>query len=576
MNIIDADDTAVSPHGKPCISCRKRKIKCDRSRPCANCIRSKQLCTYENPDTPRGDFQSASSDHDLRERLAKLEGMMAAMLNRDQEVRSQEVIFPNALSSRPTTSSIQTATTTTATPPSQILVGTNSSEFTDVVSPRDVVGQILFQDGYSGYYDSDFWPFLIIEIEDVRRLFCPPRPDITSLSWPLLSQPPPLHSPLMHPTLEESNALCKLFFEIVHPFVDFMRTEKVHGLGALLYYVTFLFQQTAYKDAVALLGVAANIGRGQGMHRDPSHFPFSPWVCNIRRRLWNHICCLDGLAIQFYGAESCLPARSDSRPHQNANDSDWDANRFGKPGSTPQDELGFQDTTFVLVNRSISDTIRKLAELDVVENEKKESIIRDNEAILAGKYLRDVDRSNPRQTVVVAFMEIRLAALRLVVRHRQTEKLKTRPMDRGRHRCFISAIELIEAFHYHCDTFAALNWEWVFQTMIPWLAVAILLTEIPHATRQSDKARAQKQINEVFLTFSNPNLPISKTQMWNILVQLRQNMENPHPEPNSNTALVENCTTNTLFSDDLMLDLDSAAGEYSDFMLQDINRSPLW
>jgi hypothetical protein len=167
MNTIDADDAAVSPHGKPCISCRKRKIKCDRSRPCANCIRSKQLCTYENPDSPRSDFQSASSDHDLRERLAKLEGMMAAMLNRDQEAR-QEAIFPNALNSRPTTSSIQTATTTstttTAKPASQTLIGTTSSEFSDAGSSRDVVGQILFQDGYSGYYDSDFWPFLIIEV----------------------------------------------------------------------------------------------------------------------------------------------------------------------------------------------------------------------------------------------------------------------------------------------------------------------------------------------------------------------------------------------------------------------------
>jgi hypothetical protein len=118
-----------------------------------------------------------------------------------------------------------------------------------------------------------------------------------------------LYLPLIHPTLDESNALCRLFFERVHPFlgmihqllfqreldkyrrgtfhlpehfeallfclylltinslrqdtveeiffaskeevverftqsaqaaltrINFMRTEKVHGLGALLYYV---------------------------------------------------------------------------------------------------------------------------------------------------------------------------------------------------------------------------------------------------------------------------------------------------------------------------------------------------
>jgi hypothetical protein len=146
------------------------------------------------------------------------------------------------------------------------------------------------------------------QIEDVRGLFCPARPDVNSSSWPLLSQPS-LSLPLIHPTLNESNALCRLFFERVHPFVsmihqvlfqrelnryrrgtyhlpehfealllclylltinslrpdaveeifftpkeevierfiqsaqaaltriDFVRTEKVHGLGALLYYV---------------------------------------------------------------------------------------------------------------------------------------------------------------------------------------------------------------------------------------------------------------------------------------------------------------------------------------------------
>jgi hypothetical protein len=140
------------------------------------------------------------------------------------------------------------------------------------------------------------------------------------------------------------------------------------------------------------------------------------------------------MAVQFYGAESCLPARADSKPHQNANDSDWQATRFGKPGCTPLDESGFKDTTFALVNRAISETVRELAGLDVEDYEKKESLIRDDEAIIISKYLKDVDRSNPRQTVILAFMEIRFAALRLVLQHRQTDKMKLNPMDGGRHR----------------------------------------------------------------------------------------------------------------------------------------------
>jgi hypothetical protein len=121
-----------------------------------------------------------------------------------------------------------------------------------------------------------------------------------------------------------------------------------------------------------------------------------------------------------------------------------------------------------------------------------------------------------------------------------------------------------------------MNWEWIFQSMIPWLAIAIVLTEIPHATSQADKTRALTQVNQIFANFSDSNLPVSKTQMWNVLVQLRQEMENPHTEPNSDTIIVEdNSTAVAMFSDDLMLGFESA-GDYGDLMPQNFNETPLW
>jgi hypothetical protein len=171
MNAIACDDTAMSSHDKPCFSCRKRKIKCDRSRPCANCARSKQLCTYKNLDAVKGEFLASSSDVDLRVRLAKLEAMMAAMLTRENHVegrsRSQEEeggSFSDTLNSRPTISPLATTTP----PPSQALIGTSFCESSTPGPSKNPVGQILFQDGYSAYYDSDFWPFLINEVSYQR------------------------------------------------------------------------------------------------------------------------------------------------------------------------------------------------------------------------------------------------------------------------------------------------------------------------------------------------------------------------------------------------------------------------
>jgi hypothetical protein len=169
-----------------------------------------------------------------------------------------------------------------------------------------------------------------------------------------------------------------------------------------------------------------------GLHRDPSHFPFSPWVCEIRGRAWNQLCCLDSMALSFYGTETCLPAVSDSRPPQNANDLDWHASRFANPSSVPSSS-GFTDMTFVLVHRIIADAIRALVDVDPLDFEKKEAILRHTETDLQNNYLRNTSHSS-HKVVVAAYAEVRIASLRLSNRHRQASKVASpAPEPSGRH-----------------------------------------------------------------------------------------------------------------------------------------------
>ncbi|PMD55438.1 uncharacterized protein K444DRAFT_88562 [Hyaloscypha bicolor E] len=320
---------------------------------------------------------------------------------------------------------------------------------------------------------------------------------------------------------------------------------------------TFLFQENLYQDAKALLGVASRLAQTMGHHRDPSLFPFSPWVYEIRRRIWNHLCCLDAMALTFYGAESCLPAISDAQPPQNANEIDWHTSRFANPSSVPSSS-GFTDMTFALVHRIIADTTRALARVNPLDFEKKETIIRQTEADLHNGYLRDT--ADPSHKIIAAFAEVRIANLRLSNQHRQTQKVTTQPLDPGRHQVFMAAIELLEAFEYHSKTFISNNWEWIFETIIPWLAIAIVLTELPRATQSSDIDRAQWQINLNFQRFSDPLKPVSGTPMWKLLIQLRENMpESPAQSPLSyrgvepaSSQLLQTATA-MAFNTDLML-----------------------
>ena len=80
---IETDALALA---KPCIACRKRKVKCSKTRPCSNCARAKQLCNYDGdeagPDTARQSIEG-SADGEVRERLARLEKLMEMMMIRE-------------------------------------------------------------------------------------------------------------------------------------------------------------------------------------------------------------------------------------------------------------------------------------------------------------------------------------------------------------------------------------------------------------------------------------------------------------------------------------------------------------
>jgi hypothetical protein len=160
MSAMEGDsEGSASVHGKPCVGCRRRKIKCDKNRPCSNCSRSKQLCIYENPDagTSLGIDSHAGmpTDSSILERLARLEGLMATMLVRgdpaserqDEDERSP-VTIP-AVSRSESMNQVSRSQVPSGLP----LAGMGSP-----------VGQQIFQEGFSGYFDSEFWPGMITEV----------------------------------------------------------------------------------------------------------------------------------------------------------------------------------------------------------------------------------------------------------------------------------------------------------------------------------------------------------------------------------------------------------------------------
>lgn len=63
---------------RSCVTCRRRKVKCDKKQPCANCVKAHIDCIFPSPGrAPRKPRKP--QDSELVERLKKLEGVVRSL-----------------------------------------------------------------------------------------------------------------------------------------------------------------------------------------------------------------------------------------------------------------------------------------------------------------------------------------------------------------------------------------------------------------------------------------------------------------------------------------------------------------
>lgn len=153
-------DSGATANSKPCLGCRQRKVKCDKTRPCSNCARSEQLCTYETTGASNTFATTPQTVGNVHERLAKLEALMATLLVRDGIPNAPSTLQSVVAHDDDSTGRI-IPTVSTSLPPVKLDIRDHTETTRKTNAP---VGQILFQDGHSSYFDADFWGGLITEV----------------------------------------------------------------------------------------------------------------------------------------------------------------------------------------------------------------------------------------------------------------------------------------------------------------------------------------------------------------------------------------------------------------------------
>jgi hypothetical protein len=71
------DPSAIKlTRGTSCVLCQQRKVRCDKNKPCANCVKANAECRVIPPQPPRR-RKKRLQEKDLLERLRKYESLLA-------------------------------------------------------------------------------------------------------------------------------------------------------------------------------------------------------------------------------------------------------------------------------------------------------------------------------------------------------------------------------------------------------------------------------------------------------------------------------------------------------------------
>ncbi|KAI0836435.1 C6 transcription factor [Hypoxylon sp. FL0890] len=397
-----------------CLTCRQRKVKCDRRNPCSNCRKAEKQCSFVPP--VRGKRKRTKPRREgLHARLKRYEELLKSyganvepseeLGDSESETVSQPVVEMEEADSR-----------------SESRIGLFGLE--------EATPKLITKEGTSRYFESALWSNFGDE---------PQHPDVDAVDQPmnvqesemffepepsnrlenLASLHPPsqilealkeiyadrvdsmmkiLHLPtfwaaltdaLRHPqdlskSLEAEvfafyfaaiNALtedeCQNLFGVQRSILyaryrlacrqalvnaGFLSTSSVMTLRA--YSMFLMCIKNSYRcDALYVMsGIAMRLARKMGLHRDGTYLGLPVFEIEMRRRLWWHIAHVDFRAADVLGARPSLDLScTDTKPPLNVNDEDLDPEMV----QPPEEREGITSIALCLMRCDLMDTLIK-------------------------------------------------------------------------------------------------------------------------------------------------------------------------------------------------------------------------
>ncbi|OAA43604.1 Transcription factor [Metarhizium rileyi] len=371
--------------GTSCVLCQQRKVRCDKNKPCANCVRAGVECRVVPPQPPRRRKRRLQA-RDVVERLKKYEALLAehgikfdAMGNestpdgpQNEDVEDLGNDF-EGLKTSPETSTSPSATSHVLKPGTsifslhrefraseQLLHDSSDDDAAESTIHRSFDKMFSNNDGFPFVFSSrqqstthyhpstihifQLWQVYIDNINSLLKITHVPsfQAQVIQASSNLQNAPKNTEALMFGiycmavTSLDDAEvekmfgrtkkAVLAQFFEGLQQALlnaGLMRFNDFISLQAYLLYLFAIRWFVDPRQIFCLIGIAVRIAQRMGLHRDPAGYGLPPFEVEQRRRLWWTIVSYDRRVGETTGSTiTSLSSGGDCRLPLNVNDSD--------------------------------------------------------------------------------------------------------------------------------------------------------------------------------------------------------------------------------------------------------------
>ncbi|EOD46576.1 putative c6 transcription protein [Neofusicoccum parvum UCRNP2] len=533
---------------RSCVTCRRRKVKCDKKHPCTNCTKARIECIFPAPGrAPRK--ARKPPDAELLERLRKLEGMVKTLGGAeadDDKAQTSE-------GEKPVETAVDTTEVRAEQPKNRNIENEDCAKYARYLPPEDKTiagletrfGRLVVNEGRSRYINSSFWASLNNEVNSIIAQ------EFEAFGlWTLFKENvDPLVKVLHIPTIEPKilsaienrdhipRGMEALLFSIYYAVItstssedcdawfseskqtlldkyrfgleqglaraNFLQTDEFVVLQAFVIFLICLRRNEAARIIWTLTGLVVRMAQTLGIHRDGSHFGLSPFEIEMRRRLWWQVCILDTRASEDHGCDpTIVEASFDTQIPLNVNDVDLDP----AMKEFPKERIGCTEMTFCLVRFEVANVYRRIQYVppgpvrcsryfSSVSLEQKERWITEVHSKIEEKYLRDCDMTVPLYWVIATVSRLIMSKMWLMIYHpyQRLDGGASLPQE-TKDKLFVTSLENVEYSILLETEERTQKWGWLFRTYVQWHAIAFLLSELCIRTKGELVARAWRAV----------------------------------------------------------------------------------